>query len=60
MKLIIQILCLAIYSLPILIIILLQTDVSKVIRYSRKLPDKESSLIKVMCSRGGEGGNLGD
>ena len=29
------------------IFIFLQTDVSKVIRYSRKLPDKEASLIKV-------------
>ncbi len=29
----------------------LQTDVTKVIRYSRKLPEKEASLVKVYIVR---------
>jgi hypothetical protein len=36
-----------VYSITSVFVYLLQADVSKVVRYSRKLPDKESSLVKV-------------
>ncbi len=40
----------ALFLSVLIVIYCLQTDVSKVIRYCRKLPDKEASLVKVYSS----------